>query len=112
MKQPEQPEPVTYRNTKTGRVTRLGAASPLMDRSTRWVRVIGDTSPVEPGAGEETREGPSPAPFQPADHTVADVNAHLSDADPAERERVLQAEAEGKGRRGVLQGPYADLSGA
>lgn len=101
---------VTYRNTKTGRVTHLGEASPVMDRSTRWMRVVGDVEPVELGAGAQD-EGPAPAPFQPADHTVDQVNEHLADAGAEERERIIQAETEGKARRGIIQGPYADLSG-
>lgn len=40
--------------------------------------------------------------FDPSEHTVADVTAHLSDADDAERERVLAIERDGKARSGVL----------
>lgn len=103
---------VTYRNTKTGRITRLGEASPLMDRSARWVRVVGDVEPIERGAEVGQGEEPASASFQPDDRTVDEVNAYLADADQAERERVLQAEAEGRGRRGILSGPFSDLSGA
>lgn len=97
---------VTYRNTKTGRRTTLGEASPLMDRSTRWVREVGEVEAVEPGAGEAAPEV-SPAPFDPAGHTVDDVNAHLDEVDADERARVLQAEAAGKNRRGIVAGPHA-----
>jgi hypothetical protein len=40
--------------------------------------------------------------FDPADHTVAEVNAHLEKADDDERARVLAAERDGKARTGVL----------
>jgi hypothetical protein len=98
---------VTYRNTKTGRTTTLGEPSPLMDRSIRWVRVVGEVEDVEPGAGEAAPEV-SPAPFDPADHTVGEVNAHLDEVDADERARVLRAEAAGKNRRGIVAGPHAD----
>lgn len=39
--------------------------------------------------------------FNPTDHTVAEVNAHLESADADERERVLAAEAAGKNRSTV-----------
>lgn len=40
--------------------------------------------------------------FDPANHTVAEVREYLDAADETERERVLAAEAEGKGRKGLL----------
>ncbi|WML63674.1 hypothetical protein [Rhodococcus sp. AH-ZY2] len=40
--------------------------------------------------------------YDPANNTVDDVNAYLVDASPEERERVLQAEREGKARKGIL----------
>jgi len=40
--------------------------------------------------------------FDPADHTVAEVNAHLEKADDDERERVLAAERAGQARKGIL----------
>ena len=106
---------VTYRNTRTGRVVHMAEPLPSMERSRRWER-------VEPGTPAEKEEperlppwpDPSPAPdgpFDPAEHTVAQVNAYLADAGRGERERVLQAEAEGRARRGVLSGPHSDLSG-
>lgn len=39
--------------------------------------------------------------FDPADHTVAEVNAYLAGADEAERARVLDAEQAGKDRQSV-----------
>lgn len=107
---------VAYRNTRTGRFVHLAEPLPSMDRSKRWERVEEDEAPKEPG-GAVSPPWPEPAPdpdgaFDPGEHTVAQVNAHLADVDLAERERVLQAEAEGRGRRGVLSGPYSDLSGA
>lgn len=40
--------------------------------------------------------------FDPSKHTVDEVNEHLESADEAERERVLSAEEDGKGRKGIL----------
>lgn len=50
--------------------------------------------------------------FDPAGHTVAEVNDYLAGADGPERIRVLTAEADeengGKARTGILSGPYAE----
>lgn len=40
--------------------------------------------------------------YDPANFTVYEVNAYLAEASPEERERVLQAEREGKARKGIL----------
>lgn len=106
---------VTYRNTRTGRVVHMAEPLPSMERSRRWERVEPDT-PAEKEEPERLSPWPDPnpnpsGPFDPAEHTVAQVNAYLADADRGERERVLQAEAEGRARRGVLSGPHSDLSG-
>lgn len=46
--------------------------------------------------------------FDPAAHTVREVNAYLTDADPDEVARVLAAEAAAEEpRKGVLEGPHA-----
>lgn len=44
--------------------------------------------------------------YDPADYNVEDVNEYLADADADERGRVLQAERDGKGRTGILEGPH------
>ena len=44
--------------------------------------------------------------YNPADYTVDDVNAYLADASQEERARVLEAEQDGEGRKGILGGPY------
>jgi hypothetical protein len=58
----------------------------------------------ESGAGEGTSEPEDePAPeYDPADHTVNEVLAYLSEH-PEDRERVLQSEAAGRGRKGILE---------
>lgn len=53
----------------------------------------------EPAADEE-----SDAPFDPAAHTVDEVAEYLAEADEAERDRVLDAEAAGKARSSLLKG--------
>ena len=44
---------------------------------------------------------PGQATFDPQDHTEAEIVAHLK-ANPADRDRILALEAEGRGRKGVL----------
>ncbi|WP_182704177.1 hypothetical protein [Thermomonospora cellulosilytica] len=97
---------VIYKNTKTGAIVRLAAPNKAMDQSQRWQRVEETAEPADPAGGQE------PGRYDPADHTVDEVNAYLADVDLAERERIIQAEAEGKARRGIISGPYSDLSGA
>lgn len=41
--------------------------------------------------------------FDPDDHTVADTVSYLETADDAERDRVIAAEADGKGRKGIVE---------
>lgn len=52
----------------------------------------------------------SPDTYNPADHTVDEVNAYLADADEAERTRVLDAERDGKARTGILGSTDADAA--
>lgn len=40
--------------------------------------------------------------FNPADHTVSEVNKYLDRADDDERARVLAAERDGQARKGIL----------
>lgn len=55
----------------------------------------GDPRPAgDAGSAEE-------ATFDPSEHTVAEVKDHLDGADDAERDRVLQAEAQGKDRASI-----------
>jgi hypothetical protein len=61
---------------------------------------------VEPAEGAEGSDEEPPAAFDPGEHTVVEVNAHLDAADAAERERVLDAELGGNARAGVLNGPH------
>jgi hypothetical protein len=52
--------------------------------------------PQDPGPGGQ--EG-----FDPAEHTVLQVIAHLAEADEQETARVLDIEAEGEKRKGLLE---------
>lgn len=45
--------------------------------------------------------------FDPSGHSVEEVNDHLEQADDGERARVLAAEADGKDRKGIVDGPHA-----
>lgn len=65
-------------------------------------------SPCEHQQSDDEDEGSG---FDPGEHSAPDVNEYLSGVDLRERERVLQAEAEGKSRLTVLNGPHSDLSG-
>lgn len=44
--------------------------------------------------------------FDPDEHTVAEVNAHL-DQHPEQADAVLGAEADGRNRKGITEGPHA-----
>ena len=60
---------------------------------------------VPGGAMFEQAAQPDPVEeeaFDPAEHTVAEVEAYLADADEAERERVLEAERAGEARRTLV----------
>jgi hypothetical protein len=52
------------------------------------------------GVGEDS--GESGTPFDPGDHTVAEVKEYLEE-NPEETERVLAAEAAGRGRKGLVE---------
>ncbi|MGZ4465200.1 MAG: hypothetical protein ACXVW0_07575 [Nocardioides sp.] len=52
--------------------------------------------------GESTSAGPAAEPFDPTDHTVAEVTEYLAYASPEERDRVLQVEQDGKARAGIV----------
>lgn len=54
--------------------------------------------------GGEAPAGPTgeALPFDPAEHTVAEVLKHLEYASPEERDRVLAAEENGKARTGIV----------
>ena len=51
---------------------------------------------------------PADEVFDPAGHTVDEVNDYLANATPAEQERVLAAEADGKGRVTLVGDVEAD----
>lgn len=56
-------------------------------------------------AGSDANEGGSGNAdlFDPADHTVTEVNAYLADATEEERTRVLSAEKDGKARASLVE---------
>lgn len=87
----------TYRNIHSGRLEHRADPDPRLEHNPKWVRVE-----AEPGVS---------GVFDPGEHTVKEVNAHLADAGRGERERVLTVESEGRARTRILSGPHADLSG-
>lgn len=58
---------------------------------------------AEPEADRPPEPPKAPVEFDPAAHTVAEVQAHLADADDTERAHVLAAEKAGKNRAGITQ---------
>lgn len=58
-------------------------------------------APVVPAALTGQARTPAPGSFDPAQHNADEVLAHLDTADEAEARRVLDAEAEGKNRKGI-----------
>ncbi|MYR76538.1 MULTISPECIES: hypothetical protein [unclassified Streptomyces] len=57
---------------------------------------------ADPRAQGQKRQ-PDPNAFDPAEHTVLQVIAHLAEADEAETARVLDEEAKGEQRKGLLE---------
>lgn len=63
---------------------------------------------------ERTRAAGQPAGYDPAEHTINEVNDHLRAASPEERARVLDLESQDrpevpdskKQRTGILAGPF------
>jgi hypothetical protein len=78
------------------------------DQDVTAVRNEGDDTEGdrEGDAGTE-QPGASAAGFDPSGKSVKEVEAYLEDADDAERQRVLNAEAAGKNRPTLLNGKYA-----
>lgn len=67
----------------------------------------GEEIPGEPVDEPETTEAETPEEsgaesFDPGDHTVTEVKDYLA-AHPEDRDRVLAAEAAGRGRKGLLE---------
>lgn len=75
---------------------------------------VAQPTPETPGNDEvpnpETGEEPAEE-FDPSKATVEEVITYLDGADDAERQRVLDAEAAGKGRKGIAE-YTADSEGA
>lgn len=56
---------------------------------------------------EGVPEPGSAGAFDPARHTVADVNAYLAEQPDVEKARVIAAERSTQGRNGIVDGPHA-----
>lgn len=76
---------------------RARTGAPAGGQAPPLTRAQADPRPQRPEDGD--RDGG----FDPADHTVLQVIAHLADADEEETARVLDAEAEGEQRKGLLE---------
>lgn len=61
-----------------------------------------EPEPELPGDGGEGEAGVQALAFSPEDHSVAEVQEYLDNADEEERQRVLDAETEGKARKTLL----------
>jgi hypothetical protein len=72
----------------------------------RWAAPV-EAATAAPGERRSVA-APKPTsgdPFDPSEHSVKEVLAHLDTADPAETARVLAAETAGQARKGVLARP-------
>ena len=77
-----------------------GQAGPAGDqRKAGEAGPAGDPRPS--GEGGPTSSAGRTDAFDPSDHTVDEVKAHLAKADDAERDRVIAAEKAGKGRTSI-----------
>lgn len=58
----------------------------------------------EAAAASPDSEEPAAAgePYDPGEHTVPQVNAHLDSVGEQERESILQAERQGRARKGIV----------
>ena len=99
---------------RAGEVTELDDSDPRVQRylETGLLRLQEDAeaedapevAPQAPDAPDERVAAPEQGSneFDPGEHTVMEVMAHLETADDAEWRRVLDAEESGKGRKGIL----------
>lgn len=85
---------VRLENPETGGVWDCPADYADIARARGWV----DTDKPLPGEDAEDLGDRPTADFDPANHTVVEVNAYLAQATPDEVERVLDLEASGKNR--------------
>jgi hypothetical protein len=65
----------------------------------------GQAPPLSTAQADPRTQGKTgdPQAFAPADHTVLEVIAYLAEADEQETARVLDAEADGDQRKGLLE---------
>lgn len=103
-------ERVLSKDRGRGQIVLAGEEPPSYD-STPVEEPVEDVAedPVveEPQADDSVDEGEEPddsgsEPFDPADHTLPEVREYLQGASEDERERVLEAERNGKARKGIL----------
>lgn len=90
----------------------------VRDNANSWTRVNDLSGLKKVSAGKasraprkSTKDTPkdestedSNAEYNPADHTVGEVNEYLESADDAEYDRVIAAERDGQARLGILNG--------
>ncbi len=78
-----------------------GAVINVTDEKGQRLLAGGQFHPVEDDETEPVENDDADL-FDPSEHTVEDVQAHLADADEAETERVLDAERNGKNRSSLV----------
>lgn len=106
---------MTYRATYTGRLTTTAPDGTPIDLEV----VEGEPVDLPPSVaalvaqsglvtieGDEVPFEAPPGAFDPTDHSVDEVNAYL-DEHPGDAVTVLAAEAAGKNRKGIVEGPHA-----
>ncbi|MFJ6440260.1 hypothetical protein [Streptomyces sp. NPDC091649] len=96
---------VRYRSEDAARArARAGAqAGALTVADARLPGSSKDTDPGDQGNGDPADQGGGPGGFDPAEHTIVQVIAHLAEADEDETARVLDVEAHAEARKGLIE---------
>ena len=79
-----------------------GEGEPALPEETSIVDVDEPVDEPEEETEPESEATPEGLEFDPADYTVDEVKAYLVDH-PEDRDLVLKAEADGRGRKGILE---------
>lgn len=91
--------------TRYGGHSIAGITDTATGQTERGRGLVEDTDAIQAKADGLIADSNSPEvelPFDPGTLSVADVNMLLEDASDDEREAVLQAEREGKNRKGIV----------
>ncbi|MER7696169.1 hypothetical protein [Streptomyces sp. NPDC096095] len=91
---------VRYRSEDAARArARAGAQAGTL--TVADARLPGSSKDTDPG--DPAEQGGDPGGFDPAEHTIVQVIAHLAEADEDETARVLDVEAHAEARKGLIE---------